>query len=438
MPPVPDNDRNLGSKWLTYDAEATNVLFRTDYIINDDWSVLFEAGHAETERDRHFSRFENYNEATGDGTLRVFYTRGQEFENTNYRGEIFGRVPTGPIVHEVYLGYTQNEESTDTTLFPSNTTFAQNYYNPVELAERNAPASTGTAEVIEDDKGVYLMDRILLSEKWQALLGLRYSDYESVNTRVNAATGAVTRTRYSTHDTSPTGSLLFKVLPNVTLYTSYIEGLEESGIAPTTAANTGESLNPAKSRQKEFGVKTKVLQNTLIQLAYFDVERESTFTDPVTNIFGLNGKSEYTGWELSAVGEINNRWAIAASAMIMDAEQANRANAATYGKVPENTPEKTASLFAEYKVPGVHGLALSGGLYYVGERAVNNENEAFIDDYTIYSAGARYTTLLGKQSTTFRLTVDNLTDKDYWSTAGNNLLGAGLPRMIKASMRIDF
>lgn len=436
LPPVPDNDRNLGSKWMNYDAEATNVLFRTDYAINDNWSVLLEAGHAQTERDRHFSRFENYNEATGDGTLRVFYARDQKFENTNYRGEVFGRVPTGPIVHELTLGYTQNEETTDTTLFPSNTTFAQNYYNPVELAERNAPASTGSSEVTEDDKGVYLMDRIILSEKWQALLGVRYSDYKAVTERTNA-TGVVTKTTYSTHETSPTGSLLFKILPNLTLYTSYIEGLEESGIAPAGAANEGESLSPAKSRQREFGFKTKVLQNTLVQLAYFEVERASTFLD-ANNVFTLNGESEYKGWELSAVGEVSNNWAIAASAMIMNAEQTNRENATTYGKVPENTPEKTASLFAEYKVPGIQGLALSGGIYYIGERAVNNQNQAFINDYTIYSAGARYTTLLGKERTTFQLTVDNLTNKDYWSAAGNGLLGAGLPRMVKASMRIDF
>lgn len=435
LPPIPDNDHNLGSKWMTYDAEATNVLFRTDYIINDDWSVLFEAGHAETERDRHFSRFRNYNEATGNGTLDVFYTRGQVFENANYRAEIFGRVPTGPIVHELTLGYTQNEETTDTTLLPL-TSFAQNYYNPVNLPERNPAASTGSTEVEEDDVGVYLMDRILLSERWQALVGVRYTDYEATTDRTSAA-GVTTRSTYNTYETSPTGSLLFKVLPNVTLYTSYIEGLEESGIAPTGSVNEGENLNPAKSRQKEFGVKTKIFQNTLIQLAYFDVERASTFLD-ANNVFTLNGESQYKGWELSAVGEINNSWAIAASALLMNAEQRNRENAATYGNVPENTPEKTASLFAEYKVPGIQGLAVSGGLYYVGERAVNNQNQAFIDDYTIYSAGARYTTLLGKERTTFQLTVDNLTDKDYWSTAGNGYLGTGLPRMVKASMRIDF
>lgn len=435
LPPIPDNDHNLGSKWMTYDAEATNVLFRTDYIINDDWSVLFEAGHAETERDRHFSRFRNYNEATGNGTLDVFYTRGQVFENANYRAEIFGRVPTGSIVHELTLGYTQNEETTDTTLLPL-TSFAQNYYNPVILPERNPAASTGSTEVEEDDVGVYLMDRILLSERWQALVGVRYTDYEATTDRTSAA-GVTTRSTYNTYETSPTGSLLFKVLPNVTLYTSYIEGLEESGIAPTGSVNEGENLNPAKSRQKEFGVKTKIFQNTLIQLAYFDVERASTFLD-ANNVFTLNGESQYKGWELSAVGEINNSWAIAASALLMNAEQRNRENAATYGNVPENTPEKTASLFAEYKVPGIQGLAVSGGLYYVGERAVNNQNQAFIDDYTIYSAGARYTTLLGKERTTFQLTVDNLTDKDYWSTAGNGYLGTGLPRMVKASMRIDF
>ena len=41
----------------------------------------------------------------------------------------------------------------------------------------------------------------------------------------------------------------------------------------------------------------------------------------------------------------------------LDAEQRNRANAATYGQTPENTPKRTASLFAEYRLSGVPGLA---------------------------------------------------------------------------------
>lgn len=61
LPSVPDARRNLAGEWQKYDAKATNMLFRTDYLLNDNWALLFEAGKARTERDRAFSQFQNYN-----------------------------------------------------------------------------------------------------------------------------------------------------------------------------------------------------------------------------------------------------------------------------------------------------------------------------------------------------------------------------------------
>ena len=107
------------------------------------------------------------------------------------------------------------------------------------------------------------------------------------------------------------------------------------------------------------------------------------------------------------------------------------------GKRPENTPEWTASLFAEYRPAAVDGLALGGGAFFVGERAVNALNDGFVDGYTSYSASARYSfDAPGLGGLTLQLNVDNLTDKRYWSTAGNNLLGVGLPRQVKLTARI--
>jgi len=50
------------------------------------------------------------------------------------------------------------------------------------------------------------------------------------------------------------------------------------------------------------------------------------------------------------------------------------------GKTPENTPHVTASLFAEYRVPVLRpaGLSISGGMYYIGPRAVNSADQAYI------------------------------------------------------------
>lgn len=426
LPAVPDAKRNLAGEWQKYDAQATNVLFRTDYRLSDNWSVLLEGGRAKTERDRNFSQFQNYNLTTGAGTLRTFFNRGQEWENTNYRTELLGVLPGGWMSHELTLGFTRNDRD---AVSISNGTFdtPQNLYDPIDIAERSPTADPVRAPSTIKDRGWYVQDRISFGEQWQLTAGVRSSRYESTTST----------TRYSADEVNPSVALMYKPVSNVSVYASYIEGVEESGQAPANRANAGELLAPAVAKQKEIGVKAEVAQGVLLQAAYFDIERPSTDID-AANRFVLNGLAEYKGVELAASGEITKQLSLIASALFMDAEQMNRANAATYGKTPENTPRRTGSLFAEYRLAQVPGLALSGGVFYVGERPVNNANQAFIGGYTTYSLGARYVTKLAGNRTTFQAVVDNVTDKNYWSTAGNGFIGVGGPRTLKVVAKVDF
>ncbi len=93
----------------------------------------------------------------------------------------------------------------------------------------------------------------------------------------------------------------------------------------------------------------------------------------------------------------------------------------------------TGSLFAEYRP--APGLGLGAGVFHVGARAVDAANTASVDGYTLVSASARYN-FAGPTPLTLQLNADNLFDTRYWSAAGNNLLGVGLPRQIKLTARI--
>jgi len=435
LPAVPDNKQNLGGEWQKYDAKATNLLFRTDYTLNDNWGVLFEAGKARTERDRNLGQFRLSNAATGDGTLNITFNRGQWWENENYRTELYGRLPGELVTHELSFGYTANKRPQDafTTNTPS-ASVSQNLYNPRQIPEM-APATTAsTSPLTIKDRGWYLSDRILIGEQWQAMVGARGSRYENVSAT----------TRFEADKVTPSASLMYKPTGRLSIYGSYLEALEESGTAATLpgVTNAGEILPPALSKQKEIGVKAEVAQGVLVQAAYFDIKKPSaTYTPSTTAIprtFVLNGLAHYKGIEVAASGEVTKQLSLIASTLFMNAKQLNAQNAATHGKVPENTPERTASLFAEYRLQDVPGLALNGGLYYVGKRAVNDANQGFIDSYTTLSLGARYTTRVAGNRTTFQAVVDNATDKNYWATAGNGLLGVGAPRTLKLMAKTEF
>lgn len=426
LPRLTGNKVNLAGEWQRYVADATNLLARADVALNDNWSAIFEVGQARNNRDRRFSQFNLTNAVTGAGTLTVSQQDGQEYENNNFRTELSGRVATGAIAHELSIGYTGNERKQDSRNSPT-LAFAQNLYNPVPIPYTPRTAANASAPSKITDNGLYLFDRIVLSEQWQLMAGVRRSDYTSVTTT----------TRYEAQKTSPSVSVMFKPTARTSVYASYIEGMEESGTAPATRANAGEVLPPSLNKQIELGVKAEVAQGLLLQAAYFDVKRPSTTVD-AANRFVLGGEAEYKGFEFAASGEINKQWSVVASALVMNPKITKTTVAAELNKTPENAPKLTYSVFGEYRVPSMPGLALNAGWYFTGKRPVNNANQAYIDGAGTLSLGARYRTKLFGTNTTLQANLDNATDKVYWSTAGNGLLGVGAPRTLRVAAKFDF
>ncbi|AEG93523.1 TonB-dependent siderophore receptor [Ramlibacter tataouinensis] len=428
LPPVPDNRRNLAGAWQRYDARATNALLRGDLALGDHWVLTLEIGRAETERDRRFSQLNGLNVATGVGTLAIFFGENQRYVNTNHRAETTGRFGTGPVQHELTVGYTYNRREAYSGESAPTANVPQNLYDPIVPAPINPAAFTpGTDSAIED-KGLYVFDRLTLGERWQLLAGLRAADYSN--------TGPTSR--YSASKTSPNLSVLYKLRPDTTLYASYLEGLEETGTAPANRANAGEILAPSVNKQREIGLKTRALANLLTQVSLFQIDRPQTSID-AGNRFILGGESRYRGLEASASGEIGHNFSAIASALLLDAEivRVGTANAGELGRTPENTPRRTFSLFGEWRLPQVAGLFLNAGAYYVGERPVNNLNQAYVGSYTTLSLGARYVTQVSGRNLTLQANLDNAADRDYWATAGNGLLGTGAPRTLRVAAKID-
>ncbi|HYD77106.1 TonB-dependent siderophore receptor [Ramlibacter sp.] len=428
LPGIPDNKRNLAGNWQRYDAEATNLLLRGDLALGDNWSMVLEAGRAETIRDRRFSQFQGFDLGTGEGSLVIFFANGQKYVNNNYRAEVTGLLGSGTIRHELTIGYTRNERNAYSGASAPRATVPQNLYNPRTIAPLNPALTAGTDSTIVD-KGLYVFDRVMLGERWQVLAGLRAADYSNTTTV----------SRFDADKVSPNLSVMYKPNPDTSIYASYLEGLEETGTAPANRANTGEILPPAVNKQKEIGIKTRAFAGVFAQAALFQIDRPQTTVD-AANRFVLGGKSRYRGLELSASGDITPNWGIVTSMQILDATIASvgAANAGELGKTPENTPRRTFSLFGEYRVPQVAGLSLNAGLFHVGKRAVNNLNQAFVGGYTTLSLGARYRTRMAGQAVTLQANIDNATDRDYWATAGNGLLGTGAPRTLRLAAKVDF
>ncbi len=427
LPALPDPSRLLVPGDQKTHAWATTHLLRADYAFSDDWSATLTAGQSTTWRDRRLWMFQKYNVATGAGTLQESVQDGQQYENRNLRLDVNGAFRTGFVSHDLTLGVAQNwlhQPSFTTDYY----TAKQNLYAPVAVTSLTPAGSKDFNEQNVVDRGAYAFDRMSLTPRLDVIAGARHGRFRS--TQLGSPASAVSRV-------TPTASVIYKVLADTSVYASYVEGLESAGTAPATAANAYQMLPAAVSRQHEIGVRSRIAGDALASLAFFNLRRASAGTD-ANNVYAINGSARFRGVEFSLQGDVTKQLSMLASAVWLNARQVDSTDAALVGRVPENTPRVMASLFAEYRIAAVQGLSLNGGIYYTGSRAVNNANQAWIGGYTLFTAGARYaTTLLGKRAT-FQANLENATDKRYWSAAGSNQLGVGLPRTLALSSTLEF
>ena len=189
--------------------------------------------------------------------------------------------------------------------------------------------------------------------------------------------------------------------------------------------------------REEIGVRTALPNGVLASVALFNLRVPSADTN-ADNVYAVDGNARYRGVETSLQGDLTRNLSVTASAVYLDAAVVDSPTPALLGKAPENTAHVTASVFANYRVQKMPGLSVNGGMYYVGPRAVNDLDQAWIGGYTLWTAGVRYATRVMGRRATFQANLENLTNKRYWSSVGSNQIGVGLGRTLELSSTIDF
>ena len=122
--------------------------------------------------------------------------------------------------------------------------------------------------------------------------------------------------------------------------------------------------------------------------------------------------------------------------------------AASNDKIYVGAAKVKGNLLFEYPIPHLAGLVASFDYQFSGTRAANDSNSLFAPGYNLFDLGARCTTTLMRLQTTWRLAVNNITDRRYWSTVapsnltgtntGNLLAHLGAPRTLLATVSVDF
>lgn len=288
-------------------------------------------------------------------------------------------------------------------------------------------------------------DKITLNDQWSVLGGLNMPRMQTVSYDVNSG---VPGAEYTRTQVTPAGAVMFKPVPDVTTYLSYVEALQQGATVPSssggvTLVNSGQVLAPYVSHQYEVGTKTTV-GNTDLNLALFQIDKQNTYVNSSSRIMSLDGQQVHRGAEFTFTGKATQDLTLGGGFTWMTASVTKGSPASgTTGSTPAGVPHVIATLFGDYAVPQVSGLTLMAGGSYTGKEGVlttlnSNITTASIPAVFVMDVGARYQAEVYGRPMTFRLNVANLLDARYWTNKGDTFLYTGAPRTVAFSVSTDF
>lgn len=435
IPRPPSNDTLLNPSWNFFESETKGAMARGEFDINDQLTAYASVGI--TKWDYHglsADKAEIYNSA-GDIKTPLGAT-GDDNQRKSLEIGLNGRFQTGAVKHQVATNITRYEEKYN--LYAARfkgVTIDSNIYNPVwgtrPDLDLNLPLLTTTETTLSS---FGLADTLSFADdKYQLTLGARHQQIKTKETGGILSTGA----DYNKSAISPSAALIIKLADQVSAYANYIEGLSKGPIAPTTADNAGKKFAPYKTKQKEVGLKLD-LGDFSHTVSLYEIEKPNSYTDPNTKLFGIYGEQRNRGVEWSFFGTPVDHIRLMGGLTHIEADLRSTSNGDNNGKQSAGVPKWQAKLGAEWDTPYIQNLTLIVNANSISKQYLEDDNKRSIPGYTIFGLGARYVTSVNQQPLTIRANINNLTDKDAWTTASYNALGLVEGRSLTLSASMDF
>ena len=441
-----------GGKQVGIDSLNLNGKF--EYRFSDQWKGSVSAARSKVVIDDYSSfawgcygsascsstSVPNYFSPEGNYDVYDYRSPDDTRRDDEIQAAMTGLFDTAGIGHELTFGTSAFRRVVDKRESVNDPIGSGNIYEPTPTFKPTSqPLNDSHRNLDSRQYGLFVTDRIRFNEQWQTILGGR-----EVRLDEKAFDENGTESRHTQQYVFlPQAALIYKPIENISLYTSYSKGLSLGGTAPWFADNKDVTLAPTVSRQIEAGVKYD-WRRISFAAAVFQTRQAYQYAKPEGNhfIYMHQGQQKNTGLELSANGWATDRLQIATSVAAIRARVSGSGTPDYEGHQTINVPKLRASLYADYALPWVNGLAVMGGVQYSAKKYANRTGNVDVGDYAVVNVGSRYTTKVDGYETVFRLSVDNLFDKRYWRVAGeymgDDYLFQGAPLTARLSASVSF
>jgi catecholate siderophore receptor len=372
------------------------------------------------------------------------YNQGTGRESVINQTDLIWKFQTGSVSHTVLSGIELGRQETDnvrlTGYFGSPTSTVTSILAPT--ADPNIDASVFFRPSATDADnhsvakfvGVYLQDQIEFSSMVQAVVGVRYDNFDSfLHNNRNGQELKATDNLWS-----PRASLIVKPVENMSLYVSYSRTyLPRSGEQLASLTATNAALAPERFDNYEIGAKWDVNPDLQLTAALYQLDRTNVVipdpADPTRSI--LAGAQRSRGIELGAAGKITDDWSVIVAYAYADGKFTKPISATVpAGAWLANLPKHNLSVWNRYEILDRLGVGL--GVIHQTKRFAATDNLVTLPGFTRVDAAVFFDVT---DSITAQVNIENLLGEHYYVNAhSNNNISPGAPLTVTVSLGARF
>ena len=446
-----DTDFYAGdANWSTYDREVFMPGYKVHHDFGGGWTLLHQARYMDAEAYQentyNLGLLSDFTGMAADGgiLLRRAYLTDEASRGLTLDNQLAGMLRTGAIEHHLLFGVDYWELNSDVEYedaeAPALDLFAPDLWqiHPAML-DFEASGLSSDFTIDSDQIGLYFQDQLRLGN-WILIASGRYDEYDYRESGVKygfPATSRIDQEEFTTRF-----GILYRLANGWSPYINFAESFEPVG----GSDRNGNTFEPATAEQWEAGVKyASPNDRGRLALAAFEITKKNDLTrDPDGGPLDLvqTGETRSRGLEFEGRLFPNDNLVLLFNYTWLDVE-VTEDNTGLAGKRPVWVADHMASVWAQYDFFGGEfaGLALGGGVRYVGERELDALNTDRVGSYALIDLAVFYDLgRLGKnlRGLSLKLTANNLTDERYTSCFDRNNCWFGAERTVQTALRYDF
>ena len=431
LPKLPRHDHNEGAGWADFRYTALNSGLLASARLAQNWVIRLGVFRSVWDVKHSYSNLLLDERPDGSGDRVLFADPPNKQASNSGELRLTHSIPDGPRLHVIHLSLRERDAHREF----GGSDFLD--FGPGRIGQRVTAPEPHSFHFTEQSH-----DRVT-----QATLGIaydgRWKDRGEISFGISKARfrkktaipdvpTAVTRSNPLLYNATAAAN----ITKSIAVYTGYARGLEESGTAPTNAANRNQPLPAIITEQKDAGVRFGLARGVKAVVGVFDLSRPY-FGFDAANVFKQVGTVKSRGAEFSVSGSVTSTLDIVAGGMFLKPRVTADRAVGNIGSKPVGLPTHLLIANANWKTPA-KGLELDLAVSHRGRTPATTDNLVFVPPRARIDIGSHYRFKIAKRNATFRVQVVNLFNNAGWGIAGSGVYTSNPGRYAQAYLTVDF